>query len=131
MILAPFATIPLVLVTIDLEEFVSFSTWVCLAYGLFFGLLFCAYECRGRQWGKKANGNEKHLQDWITEQYGFMQIFEVRAAFLICLGFFMGGAGPLGWAVASFCFLHAFFACFMCCCNPSLREEVKEGTFSA
>ena len=38
-------TIPLILLTVDVGELVSFSTWVCLVYGFFFGLTESASRC--------------------------------------------------------------------------------------
>lgn len=66
-----------------------------------------------------------------AEQYGFMQSFKARTAFLICLGFFMAGAGPLGWATSTFCFLHGIFNLYVYCGNDSIKQEVKGGTFNA
>ena len=124
-------TIPLIILTVDVGELVSFSTWVCLVYGFFFGLLFIGYEFRHRPHGKKRDGSPKTWNDFLNEQYGFMQSFAARTAFLICLAFFMGGAGPLGWATSTFCFLHGLFNLYVYCGNASIKQEVQGGTFNA
>jgi len=124
-------TIPLIIVTVSVTDMVSFSTWVCLTYGAFFGLLFLFYENRHRKAGKKRDGSDKTWNDYLNEQYGFMQSFKARTAFLICLGFFMAGAGPLGWATSTFCFLHGIFNLYVYCGNDSIKQEVKGGTFNA
>ena len=152
-------TIPLIILTVNVSAFVSFSTWVCLTYGAFFGMLFSIYEFRHRKHGKftmagKA-GADKTWNDYLNgtqhlpaakrvgfgthdpcltwtyaEQYGFMQSFKARTAFLICLGFFMAGAGPLGWATSTFCFLHGLFNLYVYCGNEQIRQEVQSGTFN-
>ena len=125
-------TIPLIFLTLDAEAFVSFSTWVCLVYGAFFGLLFIGYEFRHHEKReKKRDGSPKTWNDFLNEQYGFMQSFSARTAFLICLGFFMAGAGPLGWVMASVCFLHGLFNMYAYCGNDSIKSEVQGGTFNA
>jgi hypothetical protein len=131
LIIALPCTIPLIILMVDVEEFVSFSTWVCLTYGAFFGVLFIAYEFRSRVSGTKQDGSPKKWEDWINEQYGFMSSYLARTCFLICLGFFMGGAGPLGWAVSTWCFLHGFFLIYVYCGNQNIKSEVKGGTFNA
>lgn len=156
-------TIPAIILTIDVSELVSFSTWVCLAYGAFFGMLFCIYEFRHRKHGKftmagKA-GADKTWNDYLNgtqhlhtpvarthasrhshrflafwahaEQYGFMQSFKARTAFLICLGFFMAGAGPLGWVTSTFCFLHGIFNMYVFCGNEEFRREMQTGAFNS
>ena len=70
LVLALPLTIPLILLTIDVGEFFSFSTWVCLAYGAFFGGLFSIYEFRHRKYGKftmagKA-GADKTWDDFLN-----------------------------------------------------------------
>lgn len=130
LLLALPATIPLVILTLDVGNLVSFSTWVCLVYGAFFGILFIAYEFRHRGSGKKRDGSPKTWNDWINEQYGFMQSFGARTAFLLCLGFFMGGAGPLGWAVATWCFLHGIFNLWVFFGNKEIQAEIRSGTFN-
>lgn len=47
------------------------------------------------------------------------------------LGFFMGGAGPLGWAVATWCFLHGLFNLWVFCANKNISAEVRSGQFNA
>ena len=124
-------TIPLMFLTLDVETLVSFSTWVCLVYGAFFGVLFIGYEFRHRGSGKKRDGSPKTWNDFLNEQYGFMQSFTARTAFLICLGFFMAGAGPLGWVTSTVCFLHGLFNLYVFCGNESIKAEVQGGTFNA
>jgi len=137
LVLAPFLTVPLVVFTLDISAVVSFSTWVCLLYGFCFGLLFLAYEFRRRErflcWtaGLRSDGSKKSWDDWLNEQYGFMQYFHVRTAFLIVLGFFMGGAGPLGWVTAAFCFLHGVFNLYVYCTNKDIQAEIRSGDFNA
>lgn len=63
-------TIPLIILTVNVSAFVSFSTWVCLAYGAFFGMLFSVYEFRHRKHGKftmagKA-GADKTWNDYLN-----------------------------------------------------------------
>ena len=78
-----------------------------------------------------AVGTHDPCLNWThAEQYGFMQSFKARTAFLICLGFFMAGAGPLGWATSTFCFLHGLFNLYVYCGNEQIRQEVQNGTFT-
>jgi hypothetical protein len=59
-------TIPLIIVTVSVTDMVSFSTWVCLTYGAFFGLLFLFYENRHRKAGKKRDGSDKTWNDYLN-----------------------------------------------------------------
>jgi hypothetical protein len=43
----------------------------------------------------------------------------------------MAGAGPLGWATSTFCFLHGLFNLYVYCGNEGIRNEVQSGTFNS
>ena len=43
----------------------------------------------------------------------------------------MAGAGPLGWATSTFCFLHGIFNIYVYCGNEEIRQEIQTGTFNS